>query len=42
MLNDSQNLLFIHLKDRTLVCDGAASLLAKQPVWFYLSSSVSE
>lgn len=42
MLNDSQNLLFIHLKDRTLVYDGAASLLAKQPVWFYLSSSVSE
>ncbi len=41
-VDETQNLLMIHLTDRTLVYDGAASLLAKEPVWFILRSSLVE
>lgn len=33
--------LYIHLPDRTMVYDAAASQAMNQPVWFYLTSSVS-
>lgn len=31
--------LYVHLPDRTLVFDGAASIAVKQPVWFTLTTS---
>lgn len=39
-LDKSQNLLFVHLIDQTLVYDGAGSLWTKEPVWFILRSSL--
>jgi len=33
--------LYIHLPDRTLVFDGAASKSLQQPVWFILTSSIA-
>lgn len=32
--------LYVHLPDQTLVYDGAASLIVKEPVWFTLDSGV--
>lgn len=37
----SHQFLYIHLPDRTLVYDGAASQIVGQPVWFTLSSSIT-
>lgn len=34
--------LYIHLPDRTLVFDGVATALSKEPVWFVLSSGTAE
>lgn len=39
--HDAHNHLYIHFTDQTLVYDGNASQVAGQPVWFYLSSSVT-
>jgi Phage stabilisation protein len=33
-------LLYLHLKDQTLVYDGAASQIVQEPVWFVLTSSL--
>lgn len=33
--------LYIHLPDRTIVYDAAASAVAQQPVWFVLTSSIA-
>lgn len=40
-VDETQNLLLIHLPDRCIVYDGAASLFAKEPVWFVLTSSLT-
>jgi len=40
--NDRANqLLYVHLADKTLVYDGAASQVIGEPVWFILTSSTS-
>lgn len=37
---DDQQLLYIHLPDKTLVYDGATSVKIKEAVWFVLTSSI--
>lgn len=37
---DGHKFLYIHLPDRTVVYDGAASAAMQEPVWFILTSSV--
>lgn len=41
-VNDSHQLLYLHLPDKTLVYDLAASNVAGQPVWFTLTSGVDD
>ena len=36
--HDTLDQLYIHLPDQTIVYDDASSQLAKQPIWFFLSS----
>jgi hypothetical protein len=40
-VDKGHQLLYIHLPDRTIVYDGAASRIVQQPVWFTLTSSVA-
>jgi hypothetical protein len=40
-LIDSQNYLYVHLPDRTLVYNATASQALSVPVWFVLTSSIS-
>jgi hypothetical protein len=37
---DGHKFLYIHLPDRTMVYDGAASAVMQEPVWFFLTSGV--
>jgi hypothetical protein len=39
-LNDTHALLYVHLLDRTLVYDAAASAAVQEPVWFTLDSGL--
>lgn len=39
-VSNAHQLLYVHLKDQTLVYDGAASALMQEPVWFQLTSSI--
>jgi hypothetical protein len=39
---DGHKFLYIHLPDRTMVYDGAASAVMQEPVWFFLTSGVEE
>lgn len=41
-IDKSHQLLYMHLPDRTMVFDGAASLTVQEPVWFTLDSGVVE
>lgn len=41
-VSNSHKLLYIHLPDRTLCYDGAASQLLQQPIWFVLTSSITD
>ena len=41
-IDNGHQLLYIHLPDKTLVYDAAASAAVGQPVWFILSSSLVE
>lgn len=34
-------MIYIHLPDQTIVYDGAASQVVKDPVWFFLTSSIT-
>lgn len=40
-IDSSQKLLYVHLLDRTLVYDGAASQLLQKPIWTVLTTSVT-
>jgi hypothetical protein len=39
-MDSGHQYLYIHLSDQTLVYDGAASVIAGEPVWFILTSGV--
>ena len=39
-VNKGHQFLYVHLPDRTLVYDGAASQIVTEPVWFELTSSL--
>jgi len=39
---DGHRFLYIHLPDRTMVYDGAASAVMQEPVWFFLTSGLEE
>jgi len=41
VVDESHQWLFVHLPDRTLVYDAAASAVLQQPVWFTLTTSVA-
>lgn len=41
-LSKSQNLLYVHLPDKTLVYDAVMSQAAQDSIWFVLSSSTNE
>lgn len=40
-LDKAHHLLYLHLPDRTLVYDSAASAAVEEPVWFVLTSSIT-
>jgi hypothetical protein len=39
-VNAGHQLLYVHLKDQTLVYDGAGSQVVQEPVWFVLTASL--
>lgn len=41
-VTDGHKFLYIHLKDQTLVYDGAATLVLNEPVWFRLMSTKND
>jgi hypothetical protein len=40
-IDKGRRLLYLHLPDQTLVYDGVASAITKEPVWFVLTTSIT-